>query len=491
MSARAIVLGAGADGLVAAHLLARAGLRVLVLEEGEPRDGAAEAGWIPPRIVRELALERHGFVRSLPDPWVTAPLAGGGRLELWRDRARSAQAIRRLSPHDAQRWPEFCARMARLARLLEELYCSPPPDPAGTKPGDLVRLLGLALRVRGLGRQGIEDLLRVLPMPLADLLDDWFESDALKGALAAAGLAHLRRGPRAAGTAFAFLHAHCGCPEGVFRPPLSNAARVLRALPGIEIRSGAPARIRVRAGGVTGVALAGGEEIEAPLVVSGADPRRTLLDLLEPGWLEPDLAHAVRHIRARGAAARVTLGLDRAAGFSRLVVAPSLDHLERAADAAKYGRVSPRPWIEARALEPEAGGRHRLQVHVQYAPYALAEGGWDKARRAALGEAVVRILGECEPALAGAITERHVLSPRDLEESEGWPEGQAHHAELALDQALWMRPVPALARYRTPVGGLYLCSPAMHPGAGIAGAAGYLCAQAVRRDLNESRRSLS
>jgi phytoene dehydrogenase-like protein len=372
--------------------------------------------------------------------------------------------------------------MARLARLLETVYAAPPPDPMGRILGDLARLASLGLSARRLGRQGIEDFLRLLPMSVADFLDDWFETDALKAALGGAGVMHLQQGPRSGGTAFRLLHHHVGSPAGVFRPPRSNIARVLAEPPGIERRPDARvARITVRQGRAVGVVLASGEEIAASIVVSGADPRRTLLELVDPGWLDPELARAVRNIRSRGVVARVTLTLDRRPGFSTLVLARSLDDLERAYDDAKYGRVSTRPYVEARSAEALAGGRHRVHVHAQYAPYRPADGEWNDARRAKLGDAVVEMLSSHLPAVA----ERTVLSPRDLEEAYGWPEGQAHHAELALDQVLWMRPIPALARYATPIEGLYLCGPAMHPGAGIAGATG---ANAARVILGELRR---
>jgi phytoene dehydrogenase-like protein len=363
--------------------------------------------------------------------------------------------------------------------MLETAYAAPPPDPMSRELGELARLARLGLRARRLGRQGIEDLLRLLPTSVADFLDDWFEADALKGLLGAAGVMHLQQGPRSGGTAFRLLHHHVGSPPGVFRPPRSNVARVLADLPGIERRDAKVVRITVRDGRAVGVVLANGEEIAASVVISGADPQRTLLGLVDPGWLDPELARAVRNIRSRGVVARVTLTLDRAPGFSTLVLAPSLDDIERAYDDAKYGRVSTRPYLEARSAAPLADGRHRVDVHVQYAPYALADGGWDDPRRAALGDLVVEMLSPHLP----AVVERTVLAPPDLEEAHGWPEGQAHHAELALDQVLWMRPVPALARYATPIEGLYLCGPSMHPGGGIAGAAGANAARVILRGL--------
>jgi len=470
VSGTAVVIGAGANELVAAHYLARAGCRALVLTPTAD-DAPAGIGWVPAPIVRDLGLAARGLEIERADPWAVAPLPGGGRLELWHDLVRSAESIRRLSPADAAKWPAFCERMARLARLLEAVYLAPPPDPLSSGRGDLLQLARLALRTRGLGREGITDLLRVLPMPAADLLDDWFESDALKGLLGAAGVMHLAQGPRSAGTAFGLLHRHVGSPPGVFRPPRSNFRRALAGLPGIDIRPGAEVvRIAVRAGRASGVVLANHEEIAADVVVSGADPKRTLLELVDPGWLDPVLVRAVRAIRTRGVVARARLVLDRAPGFAHLVIAPSLDHLERAHDDAKYGRVSQAPWLEA-----TADGAY-VDVHLQYAPYALADGEWDEARRAALGDLVAR---ELAPHLDAAIVERRVRSPVDLERDYGWPGGQAYQAELALDQALWMRPIPALARYATPIDGLYLCGTAVHPGAGVAGAPGANAARAI------------
>ena len=486
----ALVIGAGVNELVCAQYLARAGNRVLVLDEdGLRHDPPADIGWIPPRIVRELALEGRGLRIHRPDPWATAPLPDGGRLELWHNMARSIEAIRRVSPRDAANWPAFCKRMGRLARLLETLYTAPPPDLMGRALGDLAQLAGLGLRVRRLGRQGIEDLLRLLPMPVADILDDWFENDALKAILGAAGVMHLHQGPRSGGTVFRLLHHHVGSPTGVFRPPLSNLGRVLAELPGVEIRRRTKvARVAVREGRVASVVLASGEEIPASLVVSGVDPKRTLLGLIDPGWLDPDVVHAVRHIRCRGVVARVTLTLERAPGFATLIAAPSLDYIERAYDDAKYGRVSRAPYLEARSDGPGPDGRHRIEVHVQYAPYALADGEWDEARCVALGNLVVEMLSQHLPGLDAATVERSVLSPHDLEEVYGFPEGQAYHAELALDQALWMRPIPGWASYRTPIAGLYLCGPGTHPGGSIAGAAGANAARVILRELRRASR---
>jgi len=447
---RAIVIGGGADALVAAQVLARGGHEVMVIES---RASSAEEGWAPPEVLRELKLE--GLEVQWAEPWLTAPLPGGGRLELSRDVGRSVESIRRISPKDAGRWPEFCERMARLARFLGSVYSEPPPDPLSPR---------FALRARRLGRRGLADLLRILPMPVAELLDDWFENDVLKGALGASGSLHLMQGPRSAGTAFRLLHYHVGSPPGVFRAPRSNVLELLRRLPRVELENTEVLRIAVRAGSVVGVALKDGRELDADIVVSSLEPRRTLVELVEPGWLDPELVRALRHVRRRGVAARIRLQLDRSPGFSALALAPSLDHLERAYDDAKHGRVSREPYVEA-----TCDAHHRMEVLVQYVPYKQKVASLEERALALLGEH----WGEARP------THVECLGPRELEEFEGWPEGQPHHAELSLDQALWMRPLPELARYRAPLPGLWLCGPAMHPGAGIAGASGLHCAHAI------------
>ena len=497
MSATTVVIGTGVNELVAAHYLARAGHEVVALEQhdGADEDAWLDSGWIPPRIVRDLGLGiGEGGPLALevyrPDPWITAALPDGGRLELWNDPARAAESIRRFSERDAVRWPDFCARMARLARVLESVYMAPPPDILTRDPGELARIAGLAIGVRRMGRQGMEDLMRLMPMAVADHLDDWFECDALKGVLGGAGVTQLCQGPRSGGTAFRLLHHHVGSAPGVFRPPRSNLRRVLAARSGIALRRDARVtEITVREGRVASVVLASGEEIASTLVVCGTDPRRTLLEWLETGWLAPEFTRAVRHIRHRGVVARVRLGFARPPGFTTLALAPSLDYLEKAYDDAKYGRVSAQPYLEARA----AGGDDeradaRVDVDVQYAPYALSDGVWDETRRSALGKHVVEVLDHAVPGLGAGVTTMEVLAPSDLETRYGYPEGQMHHAELALDQSLWMRPLPDWASYRTPIRGLYLCGPGTHPGGAIGGAAGANAARVALKDLRRAGR---
>jgi phytoene dehydrogenase-like protein len=437
----AVVIGADANGLVAAHLLARAGHKVTVVQEHATRERTS--GWVPAALAKELAPD---VAIDWPDPWLRAPLEGGGALELWRDMAKSVESIRHVSARDAEAWPRFCERMAALAQLLERIYLEPPPS--------LVDLR-FALRVRRLGRQAMEDLMRLLPMPVAELLDDWFESDVVKGALGAFAVRHLHQGPRSAGTAFRLLHYHVGSPRGVFRSPTSNLAALLRS--GVTLREAQVSGITVRDGQVAAVALNGGEELRASLVLSAIDPRRTLVGLLAPGQLDPDLVRALRNVRARGVAAKVVLSLERAPQWKTLTVAPSLDHVERAYDDIKYGRISAQPWLDVTANGASA------EVHFQYAPH-------EQATDATIGERAAKLLAPHLP----AVKQSRLLAP-----PAGWPEGQPHQAELALDQALWMRPLPELAGYRTPIKGLWLGGQAMHPA--VAGVAGYNCARAIGR----------
>ncbi len=489
MSARVIVLGEDVNALVAAHYIALANYDVTVVpERAGPADNELEPGWIPPKIAKDLDLARYGLRIDDPDPWAIVMPEDRG-LELSRDVRRSSEAIAKLSAHDAQMWPEFCERMHALAKLLESLYTAPPPEPMTRSLRGVAGLGWSALRIRALGRRGMEDLFRLVPMPVADLLDDWFENDILKGVLGAAGVMHLAQGPRSGGTAFNLLHHHVGSPCGVFRQPLSNIRSALGRRTEVTTHGGGTvSRIDVREGRARTVVLDSGEELQADVIVSALPPVRTMVELIDPAWLNPQLVRALRNVRSRGVSMRIALTLDRDPRFTTLIVAPSLDYLERACDAVKYGGASPAPYIEARQTGQLGPGRYGVQVHVQYVPHALRDGVWDTAELDRLGRAIIARLTEEVPGFADWVIEKHVLTPQDLEHIHGYPEGQQYHAEIALDQILWMRPVPELAHYRSPIEGLYLCGPAMHPGGGIAGAAGANAAAVVLRDLKTRRR---
>ncbi|HEY3216765.1 MAG TPA: NAD(P)/FAD-dependent oxidoreductase [Candidatus Eisenbacteria bacterium] len=516
-----VVIGAGTNGLVAAAALGQAGLRVLVLERENAVGGlgrsvefapgfraapfSIDPGWLPPAVARSLGLatlER----RSLDAP-VSVAMGKGAFLTLWGDPARAAQTIHGISGADAARWPDFTARLARLAGFLEVLYGMPAPD-VDLPPGEWLPMLGLLRRLRGLGRADSIELLRILPMSVWELLDDTFESDSVKAAVAPTGVMNHRQGPRSGATGFVLLHYLVGANAGVMRgrPPWRDGPDTfLRAVEAaarrsrVSIRTGAEVvRIEVRDDAVHGVVLASGEEIAARRVLSTADPRRTLLGWVDPVWLDPEFLHAVRMIRFRGCTAFVVYGIDGLPELPGLAspealsgvvsLSPSLDSLERAADAAKYGNVPERPHVEltvptllAPGLAPE--GKHVLVARVQYAPYRLRDGAvWDDGLRERLAAAVTRAIAEVIPCFSTRVLHQVAWSPRDLEERFALTEGAPTHGEMALDQILFMRPVPGWGRHAMPIDGLYLGGAGTHPGPGILGGSGWLAARRLLGD---------
>jgi phytoene dehydrogenase-like protein len=515
-----IVIGAGANGLVAAAALARAGQRVLLLECAEAAGGqgraiefapgfraaplAGDPGWLPPPVARAVGLE--GLPRAPLEAPVTVATGAGESLTLWGDAALAAEAIRRHSASDAARWPAFTARLRRLAGFLETLYTTPAPDVA-MPAGDWPALLGLVRRFRGLGREDMIELLRLLPTSVWELLDDLFESGVLKAAVAAGGVRDHRQGPRSGGTGFVLLHYLVGAPAGVVRgrgawrdgpEAFTRAAEAAARGAGVTIRTGAAvARVAVRDDAVAGVALEDGEEIEARRVLSTADPARTLLEWVDPVWLDPDFLHAARNLRFRGCTAFVLYALDQTPEGPGLApealagvvsLSPSLVALERAADDAKYGRVSQAPHVEitvpslgASELAPE--GKHVLVARVQYAPYKLRdEAVWDGSRRDRLTESVTSAIEKVVPCFGTRVLHRVTWTPVDLEQRFGLTEGAPTHGEIALDQILFMRPLPGWARYATPIHGLYLGGAGAHPGPGVLGGAGWLAARRMLAD---------
>jgi phytoene dehydrogenase-like protein len=512
-----IVAGGGANGLTAAATLARAGRRVLLLERDEEIGGqgrlvefapgfrvaplGADPGWLPPTVARELGLE--SLERDRRDAPLSVSVEPGRFLTLSRDAGKAAEAIRAHSAEDARKWPGFTARLRALAGFLEVLYQAEAPDVDARSMGEMVSLLQTGRRFRALGRANMTEFLRTLPMSVAELLDDWFECAPLKAAVAAGGVLDYRQGPRSGGTGFVLLHHLVGAAPGTVRgrsrlargtTAFTETVRHAAIRNGVTIRQNAPvARVRVSDDRVAGVTLESGEEIAAAAVLSTADPTRTLLGWVDPVWLDPEFLHAVGNIRHRGCTAIIAYALaglpefpgladpDALAGIVSLTA--SLEALERAADAAKYGRISEHPHVELTVptlrdpgLAPE--GAHVLVARAQYAPYHLRDGAiWDKARRHALADTVTKAIARVAPDFAKRVHHRVAWSPLDLEQQFGLHEGASSHGELGLDQILFMRPVPGSGRYATPIEGLYLGGAGTHPGPGILGGSGWLAAR--------------
>jgi phytoene dehydrogenase-like protein len=527
----AVVIGGGHNGLVCAAYLARGGLKTLVLERRHVLGGAAVTeevfpgfrfsvasyvvSLLRPEIIRELDLPRHGL-EILPLDGTFTPLDGD---HLWRvnDHGRTVRELRRWSRSDAEAYEEYGQLMVDMARFIKPILSVIPPDPARLDPRPWFPLARLALRFRDLPERHQATFVQLMTMSAVDFLDQWFETDPLKATMAASGIIGTFQGIRSPGTAYVLLHHYMGEIDGAFRAwgiPKGGTGGVSGAIAdsarsfGVEIRTEAPvARILTPDHRATGVVLESGEEIEADSVVSSADVRRTMIDMLEPGTLEPDMEAEVRRYKFRGSSGKVNLALDGLPEFTSLPnsettehlrgamsFSPSVDYMERAYDDAKYGRFSRRPYIDVvipTMVDPSMAppGKHVMSCFVQYAPYHLAEGDpdWD-SQREAFGDAVVDTIAERAPNFKDLILHRQVLTPLDLERDFGLSEGNIFHGELSLEQLFFSRPVPGWARYRTSIDDLWMCGSSTHPGGGIMGAPGRIAALEL---LREKRRRVA
>jgi phytoene dehydrogenase-like protein len=518
-----IVVGAGHNGLVTAAYLTKAGQRVLVLEARKVVGGAAgteevfpgfrvdtgahRIGGFSEKTIRDLRLADHGLEFIDSDPSVFVPVLEGTPLTLWRDPLKTADAVRRLSPADADAWVPFTELLGKAASFLEAAWTTTPPDVTGNNLADLIASAKLGMKLRKLGKRDMVEVMRILPQSAWEFLGDWFENDLVRGALAASSVSGLCQGPMSPGTVYTLLHHHVGASLGVVRPSrrvrggvgrLSEALAAACEALGAEIRTGAQVeRILVEGGTATGVVL-DGREIRAKRVVSNADPHRTFFQLMDPSEMSPEFARKVGNIRYKGVTAKVHLALAGLPNFTcqpgegehlngMISISPSLEYVERAYDAAKYGRTSERPCLEISipsVADPSVApdGKHLMSVVVQYAPYHRREGSWDDKARGRLGDLTVRTIAQYAPNLESLIENRHILTPLDLEREFGLHEGNVYHGEMTLDQLLFMRPVPGASRYRTPVSGLYLCGAGTHPGGGVTGAPGVNAAREILKD---------
>jgi len=510
----AVVIGAGPNGLAAAATLAAAGKRTLVLEAANAVGGhtrsiefapgfraaplALTAEWVPPTVVRQLGLSMPPIVSDAP----ISVVAADDGLTLPTDISKASAAIRPRSDRDAARWEAFADRIGAFAGFLGRMYDMPAPDIETTSAGELGGLAGLAWHLRRLGRDNMAALFRTLPMSVNEFASDWFESPMVQAAVATAGVRDIRQGPRSGGTAFVLLHHLVGAIAGAVGgrgywrdgpDAIGHALEAVACARGVAIRTSARVEhILVRDAVVTGVVLDSGEAIAAPMVLSGADPERTLLGMIEPEWLDPEFLHAVRNIKFRGATAYVLFALETLPQVAHLHGVQGLsgsvslsrdpDTIERAYDATKYGRASETPHVEITATtlrwsSHAPSGNHVLVARATYAPFHLRDGAWDQTRKDALAERVTQAIAAVAPGFADAVLHRAVLTPLDLEREFLLTEGAASHGELTLDQVLFMRPVAGWARYAMPVHGLFLCGSGTHPGPGIAGMAGVLAAR--------------
>jgi phytoene dehydrogenase-like protein len=519
-----IVVGAGPNGLVVAAYLARAGRKVLVLERREMVGGSAVteelvpgyrfssladgAGYLSPDIISDLNLSQHGFEILPSDPLIFAPEVNGNHLAIWHDTNRTAQEIAKQSAADGKNYPRFIEQMSKFSQVIAGLKNMTPPDLPDVGLRDMMELLNIATPVVGLGRKNIAQVIRIMPMSVADMLNEWFESDRVKGMIAASAVKDISWGPGEAGTAYMLLYNWSGSNNGLFRSGgqvkggmgsltqvLADAAKSF----GAEIlTSSEVTKIITRDGQVTGVELADGDQISAAAVVSAVDMRTTFLKLVEPYYLDQKFVKQVGNIKYRGTMARVHFALSKLPEFTavngnneqllsgHVQIAPSMTYLQKAFDPVKYGRYSDRPYLDLQiptltdpSLAPE--GKHLMSVTVKYMPYHLRQGDWNELRDT-LGQLIIDTINEYAPEFSQCIEHTHVITPLDMESIYYLPEGNLAHGEMTLDQFLWMRPVPGYAQYRAPVANLYLCSAATHPGGGITGINGKNAARELLKD---------
>jgi len=452
-----------------------------------------------PKIIADLELVRHGLAFAASDMPTVALDTGAGHVVLHRDQVTNS--LKAHSAADAAALPVFYRRLLGFAATLRPFLTAVPPRLSGGSRQDRFTLIKLGWAIRKLGRREMREFLRIIGMNVADILDEAFESDLVKGALALDGVLGTNFGPRSPGSVFTLLYRLAGEVNGLrgaLAQPRGGMGAVTQALAkagranGAEIRSNTPvARILVEEDRACGVELQSGERFAAPVVVSNADPRVTFLSLLGPQYLDTGFVRRISNLRQRGLAAKLNLALDGLPSFiglgqadlgGRLVIAPGIDYLERAFNHSKYGEYSQHPAIEItipsihdRSLAPE--GKHVLSAVIQYAPYDLKE-NWDDARDG-FTDKVIETITAYAPDLAGLILARQTLTPLDLERDYGMTGGHWHHGDLALDQLMMLRPVPGAAQYATPLAGLYLCGAGAHPGGGVMGAAGRNAAQQV------------
>jgi phytoene dehydrogenase-like protein len=518
-----VIIGGGHNGLVTAFYLAKAGFKPLVLERRAQVGGAAitdefhpgfrcstlahTAGPIRADIVREMQLEKHGLRLITPETCVTALSPDGRALSLYQDENKSAQAVAAFSQKDSAKYPEFAKSLGKIGKVIAEALATTPPDIDHPSRGDLWSMLKTGRALRNLGKRDMYRVLRWGPMAVADLVAEYFETELLRAVIAARGIFGTFLGPWSAGSALQLLIRAAGDSHpagsaflaaggmGTLTQAMASSAQAAS----VEIRTSAEViEIRVKDGAATGVILSTGEEIHAKAVISNADPKRTLLKLTDPVYLSPDFVQKLQHYRGNGTVAKVNLALsslpaftalkngDGAALKGRIHIGHEIDYLERAFDESKYGNFSRQPYLEVAipsltdpTLAPQ--GKHVMSIYMQYAPYKL-KGGWDQngeAQRKALGQTVVQTLAQYAPNLPEMILHHQIITPLDLEDVYGMTGGQIFHGDLALDQFFTMRPLLDWARYKTPIGNLFLCGSGTHPGAGLTGGSGANAAREI------------
>jgi phytoene dehydrogenase-like protein len=497
----AIIIGAGHNGLVAAGYLAKAGKKVLVVERrslvggsvvteeyapGFQADSVWPGGTLRPDIVKHLNLAAFGLPADTRKQPFISLLPDSETLVLDADPVIAAEAIKHFSVKDAARWPDFVAFMDRAAAFLDLVYATRMPRlprNIGLEAGYGLAELGLDLRLTG--RKDMLSIIRMLPMTATEFVEEWFESEQLKAAIASLGIYAVTLGVMSAGTAYNLLHNWLN-RRGLSHSNVGHSGEISRALANALGSCGGQTLINAEVKGITiqnmratGVVLATGEELSADVVLSAADPKRTFLSLVGPMELPPEFVWKTQSIKMRGSVAKIHLLTDGSHGIppGTVALAPSIQYLERAYDAAKYGQTSDKPYLEITT----AG--NAVSVHVQFVPYAGNNAKGSEITKA-LEDLVVNTLNVHFPKLGPSVQDSRSLSPIDLESIYSLTEGDLNHGQLMLDQLLFLRPIPGWSDHRTPIDRLYLCGSGVHAGGGVSGASGRNAAKMVLKEGN-------
>ena len=520
----AIVIGAGHNGLTNAAYLAKAGLKVVVLEKNDYIGGAAVSrelheGWIYSNcsyvcsmmrqaIHRDLNLSRHGLLLV---PYLGTVNFGQGeeRLLSYHDEEAAYLELKRHSPHDADAMQRFQADLTRYAQLIRKTLMRTPPDPASFRPRDLMELLHLAKQFWSLGEREIYEYIRFFTMSAAEYLEDYFENDLIKAAMATPGIIGTALGVCSPGSAYVLLHHVMGDVDGAIGAwglarggmgAISNAVAGALAEHGGEIRTGAGVeRVLVKNRRALGVALENGDELRSRIVVSNLDAKRTFTRIMDKHDLPNGIYEKARRFKIRGSSGKVNIALSGLPKFTGVPDNPhlnrggqafigALETLERAYDCWKRGRWSDDPFVESvipSAWDPTVAppGKHWMSNFVQYCPPQLAEGPWTPARRERFGQTVIDKIERYSPGFRDLIVHMEVRTPHEIEQEVGLTEGNIFQGELTLDQLFFNRPFPGYGQYRMPIKNLYMCGSSTHPGGGVSAVCGANAAREILKDL--------
>ncbi len=519
-----IIVGAGHNGLVSACYLARAGLKVLVLERNGYVGGAAVSrqlypdftysncsyvcSLLRPEIIRYLELPKHGL-QIIPYEGGCTMMHDGGHLAVYDNHDAFRREIARHSKRDAEAYGRYSRDVMRQCKFIKPLLMREPPDPTSFRPRDIQELLFLGRRFHAMGEKRMYDTLRFWTMSASDFLDEYFESEIVKAHFSGTSIIGTALGPRSPGSAYVLLHHYMGDIDdtvgawGFARGGMGSISQALAASledSGGSIRVSAPVeRVLVRNERAVGVRLADGEELFARTIVSNMDVKRTFLTCMDEKDLPGEFVRQVRNFKIRGSSGKLNIALDGLPTFPAipkgspcirgdLHLTDTIDMVERAYDDWKAGRWSRAPYVDMlipTQIDPTMTphGKHYMSVFVQYCPYKLAEGEWTPERRKAFGDTVIDAIAQQSPDFKQLILHAEVRTPWDIENEVGLTEGNIFQGELTLDQLLFNRPVPGYAQYRSPVRGLYLCGSSTHPGGGVMGAPGANAARAILRDV--------